>query len=118
MPRFVPARRFLGSASLLLLSLVGCATTEQWGISGGDREQGVVRVSYEYPEFHQPEVSDEQALKIAINRCNGWGYEAAEPIAGQLRQCSNKSGSNCDLWTVTREYQCRAHASYAGSLSK
>jgi hypothetical protein len=106
------------AAAALLLSLGGCATTQGWGVSGGDREQGVVRLSYEYPEFHQPAVSDEQALKLAVNRCNGWGYEDAEPIAGQLRQCSNKSGSNCDLWTVTREYQCTANASYAGNLSK
>jgi hypothetical protein len=108
----------LFAATALLLGLGGCATTERWGVSGGDREQGVVRVSYEYPEFHQPVVSDEQALRIAINRCTGWGYEDAEPIAGQLRQCSNRSGSNCDLWTVTREYQCTDTASFAGNLSK
>jgi len=116
MARFI--RTLPLSAAAFLLGLGGCATTEQWGVSGGDREQGVVRVSYEYPEFQQPAVSDEQALKIAVNRCNGWGYVDAEPIAGQLRQCSNKSGSNCDLWMVTREYQCTANASFAGNLSK
>lgn len=117
MARFIPFPSLLAAAALL--GLAGCATTpHQWGVSGGDREQGVVRVSYEYPEFHQPEVTDEQALAVALNRCAGWGYKDAEPIAGQLRQCSNKNGSNCDLWTVTREYQCTANASYAGNLSK
>ena len=106
------------SAAAVLLNLAGCATTQGWGVSGGNREHGVVRLSYEYPEFHQPEVSDEQALKIAVSRCNGWGYSAAEPIDGQLRQCSNKDGSNCNLWTVTREYQCTANGSYAGNLTK
>jgi hypothetical protein len=106
------------TAAAALLGLGGCATTEQWGVSGGNRELGVVRVSYEYPEFHQPEMSDEQALQAAINRCNGWGYKDAEPIEGQLRQCGNKSGSNCDLWVVTREYQCKTNASYARILSK
>ena len=119
MARHIPTFPLLAAAAVLL-SLVGCATSRQpqWGVSGGDREHGVVRVSYEYPEFHQPVVSDEQALQAATNRCNGWGYEDAEPIVGQLRQCTNKSGSNCDLWTVTREYQCTADASYAGNLSK
>jgi len=119
MVRINPTLPLLAAAALLL-SLGGCATTreQQWGVSGGDREHGVVRVSYEYPEFHQPMVSDEQALQIAVNRCNGWGFEDAQLIAGQLRQCSNKSGSNCDQWTVTREYQCTANASFAGNLSK
>ena len=106
------------AAAALLLSLGGCATTPHWGVSGADREHGVVRLSYEYPEFHQPALSDEQALQAAVNRCNGWGYDKAEPIDGQLRQCSNMNGSNCNLWMVTREYQCTDDASFAGNLAK
>jgi hypothetical protein len=106
------------ASSVLLLNLAGCATSKQWAVSGGDREEGVVRISYEYPEFHQPELSDEQAMKIATSRCNGWGFDDAEPIAGQIRQCSNMEGSNCDLWKVTREYQCVEDASFAAHLSK
>ena len=105
-------------AIAVLANLAGCATTQQWGVTGGDREHGVVRVSYDYAEFHQPAVNDEQAMKIALGRCNGWGYDDAEPIEGQLRQCSNMSGSNCDLWTVTREYQCTDETSFARNLSK
>ena len=39
-------------ASLLLLGLGACASTDRWSAAGGNREAGVVRVSYEYPEFH------------------------------------------------------------------
>lgn len=108
----------LVATAALLLSLAACATSKQWNVSGGNRDDGVVRLSYEYPEFKQPELSDEQAMQIATSRCNGWGYDEAEPIAGQIRQCANMSGSNCDLWTVTREYQCTQDASYAAHLSK
>jgi len=106
------------AASILVLDLLGCVATKQWALSGGDRKSGVVRVSYEYPEFKQPSLSDAQALEVAARRCNGWGYHDAEPIAGQIRQCSNKDDGNCDLWTVTREYQCKTDTSYAGRLSK
>ena len=119
------ARRKLRSlpilaAVALFAGLAGCATTltQQWGVTGGDREHGVVRVSYDYAEFHQPADNDAQALNVAVNRCNGWGYDDAEPIEGQLRQCSNMNGSNCDLWTVTREYQCTRGTSFARNLSK
>lgn len=105
MPRFTKTARFLVSA-VMLLNMAACATSQKWGISGGDRNGGVVRVSYEYPEFHQPDVSDEQAMKIALGRCSGWGYDKVEALPGQTRQCSNMEAGNCDLWTVTREYQC------------
>ena len=57
-------------------------------------------------------------MQIAASRCNGWGYDDAEPVAGQIRQCANMAGSNCNRWTVTREYRCTADASFAAHLSK
>ena len=117
MDRIKPTFRFLAAATLLL-SLAACATSKQWNVSGGNRDEGVVRLSYEYPEFKQPSLSDEQAIEIATSRCNGWGYDEAEPIAGQIRRCANMSGANCDLWTVTREYRCTQDASFAAHLSK
>ena len=118
MSRSIPAPRVLISA-LLLLGLTACASTQKWGAAGGNREAGVVRLSYEYPEFHQPQMSDTQAEALALNRCNAWGYQEAEPIAGQVRQCANMEGGNCNLWTVTREYQCKdGNASYVSRLSR
>jgi hypothetical protein len=100
----------------LALQMAGCATSEHWAVSGGDKESGLVRVSYEYPEFQEPTVAEGQAARLALNRCEGWGYDEAQPIAGQLRQCSNMSGTNCDQWRVTREYQCTRNdrEGYAG----
>jgi YecR-like lipoprotein len=109
--------------SLFMLSFIGClaacASTQKWSSAGGNREDGVVRVAYEYPEFQQPEVSDAQAQKVALGRCNSWGYRSAEPKAGQVRQCANMDKGNCDLWTVTREFQCgNGESSYAARLSR
>ena len=106
-------------AALWILGLGGCATAEKWSASGGNRDQGLVRVSYEYAEFRQPEMDDADAEALALNRCNAWGYTQAEPIPGQLRQCANMDGSNCNLWTVTREYQCSgAESTFASRLSR
>jgi hypothetical protein len=94
------------AAAALLMNLAGCATGKQWNVSGGDRKAGVVRISYEYPEFKEPTLSDADAAELAAHRCDLWGYEGAQPIPGQVRQCSNMDGNNCDLWRVTREFQC------------
>jgi YecR-like lipoprotein len=105
--------------SLFIFSLVGCASTQQWTPAGGNRDEGVVRVSYEYPEFQQPQMSESQAQKLALSRCNAWGYQKAEPIAGQIRQCANMDDGNCDLWSVTREFQCKeGEGSYVSRLSR
>ncbi|HEU4779481.1 MAG TPA: YecR family lipoprotein [Steroidobacteraceae bacterium] len=112
-----PSLKLLATAAMLL-TLAACATSQKWAVSGGDRTDGVVRVSYEYPEFQQPSVTDEQAMKIALGRCAGWGFDEAEPIAGQIRQCSNMEGSNCNLWTVTREYQCTQAGAFASNFAR
>ncbi|HEU5135652.1 MAG TPA: YecR family lipoprotein [Steroidobacteraceae bacterium] len=117
MTRIKPSLQFLAAAALLL-NLAACATTSRWAVSGGDRSDGVVRISYEYPESEQPSVSDEQARKLALGRCEGWGYDDARPIAGQIRQCSNMEGTNCNLWTVTREYQCTEQGAFATNFAK
>ena len=106
-------------ASALLLGLGACATTGKWSSAGGSRETGVVRVSYEYPEYRQPDVSDTQAEKLALDRCNAWGYHEARPIAGQIRQCANMEDGNCNLWSVTREFQCtQGDSGYAARLTR
>ncbi len=109
---------FLLATAAALLNLAGCATSQPWTVSGGDKGQGLVQVSYEFPEFEEPSVSEEQATRIAQNRCEGWGYNDAQPIPGQLRQCSNMDAGNCDLWKVTREYRCTRDASFAGALAR
>jgi len=103
----------------LSATLGGCASTQGWAPAGGSREQGLVRVSYEYPEFRQPQMSDGQAASLALTRCNDWGYAKAEPIEGQIRQCANVDDGNCNLWTVTREYQCTdGQVRFANRLSR
>ena len=99
-------------------AFAGCTSSRQWTESQGNREMGVVRVSYEFPEFQEPVVSDEQASRLALNRCELWGYDQAEPIAGQLRQCSNMDNGDCDLWKVTREFQCSKSVAQANHLSR
>lgn len=105
--------------SLFIFAVAGCASTPKWSSAGGNRQAGLVRLSYQYPEYRQPEISDAQAEQLALNRCHAWGYEQADPLAGQIRQCANMDGGNCDLWTVTREYQCKTdEGGYASRLSR
>ena len=111
------------SARLVLLitltaSFAGCATNKQWAVSGGEKNEGLVRVSYEFEEYREPKVTEAAAQALALHRCEGWGYEDARPIAGQLRQCSNMDDGDCDLWTVTREYQCTREVAQVGNLAR
>jgi hypothetical protein len=108
--------RFIPIFIAVLCSVAGCATSRQWSVSDSEKAEGLVRVSYEFPEAHEPSLSENDARQLALHRCEGWGYDDAEPIAGQLRQCSNMDDGSCNLWTVTREFQCtRDDARSAGN---
>jgi hypothetical protein len=102
-----------------LLAAAGCATgPEVWTAAGGDRDLGIVRVSYEYANAVDPGFDESATARIAENRCAAWGYDHAEVIPGNLRNCSVKSGERCELWKVTREYQCQQDAAFANHLSR
>jgi hypothetical protein len=112
--------RTLRNLALLIpaFSLLGaCATGGHWSSSGGDREAGVVKVSYEHSDEVEPTLSGVQADKLADNRCKTWGYREAELIPGLVRNCTNSEGNRCELWKVTREYQCQSGARIGASLA-
>ncbi|MBC8025997.1 MAG: hypothetical protein H7Y89_08405 [Steroidobacteraceae bacterium] len=111
--------RTLRNLALLIpaFSLLGaCATSEHWSASGGDRQIGIVKVSYEHGDSDEPDLSATRADLMADNRCKTWGYRDAELIPGLLRSCTNAQGNRCELWKVTREYQCQNGQS-TGSLA-
>jgi hypothetical protein len=102
----------------VFLAMTACASAPQWNPSNSSRELAVARVSYEYARAHEPTLSDMQAVELAQNRCQAWGYSRAEMIPGELRDCSVKDEGSCELWKVTREYQCSGEGAYARAASR
>ena len=96
--------RLILAPTILALGLSACVGTRQWTPTGGNRETGLVRVSYQYPEFHQPDVSDVQAMVLAENRCEAWGYKRAEPVAGlvhcDMRAANLLKGPDGSVWVI------------------
>ncbi|HTU68145.1 MAG TPA: YecR family lipoprotein [Steroidobacteraceae bacterium] len=95
----------------LFLLMAACATQPQWNPDNSSRDLSIARVSYEYPKFEEPVMSDTDASRIASNRCSAWGFPHAEMIPGELRDCSVADGASCSLWKVTREYRCTGEGS-------
>jgi hypothetical protein len=113
-------RTLLRSALLIpaFCVLGACATSERWSPAGGDRETGIVKVSYEHGgEEAEPALSEAQADRMAESRCQTWGYRDAALIPGLIRSCTDEEGNRCELWKVTREYQCQSVARNAASLA-
>lgn len=102
----------------VFLAIAACATQPEWSPSSSNRALGVARVAYEYPKFEEPAMSDSQAMLLAANRCATWGFARAEMIPGELRDCSVSKDGGCDLWKVTREYQCSGAGAYAQAASR
>lgn len=93
---------------LVLLALVfsGCATQKNWSPTGGSKSDGTIELSYEYGMFQTPDVSEQQAVELASQRCSAWGYGSAEAFGGEQRVCSQSSSAGCSSWRVTKTYQC------------
>jgi hypothetical protein len=102
----------------VFLALAACASAPHWNPSNSSRELGVVRVAYEYPRSQEPTMSDAQAVQLAQSRCSTWGYARAQMIPGELRDCSVKDGESCELWKITREYQCEGEGAFARSAAR
>ena len=105
-------------AILPFLLLTACASAPKWSPSSSNRELGVARVSYEHIRGEQPSLSDAQAVQLATNRCESWGFARADMIPGELRDCSVNNEGSCELWKITREYQCSGEGSYARAASR
>jgi hypothetical protein len=102
----------------VFLAMTACASAPKWSPSNSSRTLAVARVSYEYEKHHEPALSDAQATELAQNRCNTWGFERAEPIPGELFDCSVENDGSCDIWKVTREYRCSGDGAYARSAAR
>jgi hypothetical protein len=101
------------TTTIFVLSLVsttylgGCAVQEQWAATGGSRSDGTVQLSYEYGQFQEPEVDDQQGAELAAQRCAVWGYTGSDSFGGVIRRCQAFGGyGNCLNWLVTKNYQC------------
>ena len=102
----------------IFLAMAACASVPKWSPSSSSRELAVARVSYEYPKFEEPVMSDAEAVQVATHRCAAWGYMRVEMIPGELRDCSVKDGDGCDLWKITREYRCTADGSMSRTAAR
>jgi hypothetical protein len=89
-----------------LVVVAGCSTVSQMTATGGSRADGIVRLSYELGMFQKANIDEAASLQTAQARCRTWGYKDAEAFGGVTRQCQQSGSMGCQLWTVTKEYQC------------
>ena len=99
MTRLVPVLAALAVAA-------GCVTTyKTWTETDADREQGMLKLSYQYRHFENPQVDERAAIQAARERCRDWGYADARRKAEE-RSCVDGQQNDCSKWQVTREYAC------------
>jgi len=93
----------IGAVALLLGA---CSTNKELVATGGSRADGTIQLSYEVGAFQKANLSFEQGIATARERCRAWGYSDAEPFGGQTRQCQAPSQYGCMQWFISMNYQC------------
>ncbi len=88
----------------------GCAVKKDWVATGGSRAGGTIKLSYEHGELESPQLDEQQAIRLAVQRCQAWGYDRAEAFGGTIKSCNSfavyDGSGGCSRWLVTKEYQC------------
>lgn len=92
---------------LFIIFLSGCVSTPmQWHASGGSKADGIVELSYTYNYMQKPVTSETQGVARAGQMCMSWGYLEVEALDFLERSCQMGDYLGCDVWVVTRKYQC------------
>lgn len=102
-------KNIMAAAGISLL-LVSCATQKTWVAVGGSRADGVVTLAYDYQGLEVAQTSFEQALRTAVQSCQVWGFSGATPFGGETEQCAAPYFGGCNVWRVSRVYQCTGTA--------
>ncbi len=104
-----------------LMICCGCASEKQWAVSGGNKNDGTVVLSYLVVRVHHgPEgqgtdifnpigpLDEADGQPVADAACMDWGYSGADAfLEGAREECTRDDGYGaCNRWTVTMEYQC------------
>lgn len=101
--RFIPLAALIFAAALT----TGCAVKKDFYATGGSRADGTVDMAYDFAQFEQPVVSQNQAQAIAQQKCAVWGYREAEAFGGKITNCNQRDGwGNCVAGQVVIKYQC------------
>jgi len=94
--------------ALATISITGCATvTKNYEVAGVNESEGIVRLSYDTNPLEIATGDEAQALDLAKQSCEEWGFSTAQPsknIGSQQRSCTSIKGlQRC---TITKTFEC------------
>lgn len=84
--------------------LAGCSAQKHWVAEGGS--YGIVRLAYHHHWLERPWAEEEEANQLAQKRCAAWGFQGVEPFGVEAKRCIQMASNGCDVWQVSREWQC------------
>lgn len=99
-------------------ALLGCAkpVQKEWFAQGGSRADGTVQMALTWnPALEKPQAQQEQAQRIAIEKCQAWGYADAEPFGGVIKRCLD---IQCAQMIAEMNFQCRGEKTPSSPTGK
>lgn len=102
-------KQYLLSLLIFTTVLSGCggSVVNNWEATGGSRADATIKLSHHYGFGSQIQVTEQQAIDLAVRRCAIWGYSGAEAFGGEITTCNQMDRYlGCIDGIVTKEYQC------------
>lgn len=101
--------------AMVVVMMAGCAAKpvyKDWMAVGGSRSDATIKLGYTYNSAKEiPTLNQQQALDLATQKCQTWGYERAEPFGSVMENCGQSvydpwTGPACIKMNATAEFQC------------
>ncbi len=90
----------------LALFLSGCVTHQKITYTGGNKAEGIVKLSYGYRLYQNPNMDSDTGRQIALSKCQSWGYTDVSQPGKKTSECIRQSNLACSINYVTVDFQC------------
>lgn len=116
--------------NVFLLAVVGCAllgcakpVQKEWFAHDGSKADGTVKMAMTWnPNTEKPQSQQEQAQRVATEKCRAWGYESAEAFGSVVSRCTQQTytgfGVTCIEMLAEMNFQCLGGATHPQAVGK
>lgn len=92
---------------LLLLGACTQMVEKEFQITGSNRGLKIVELSYEVGKNEEAIIDRVQAIQLAQERCQMWGFQGIEPHQNEETICISSEGWQCFRSKTTIQFICQ-----------
>lgn len=93
----------------VLVFAQGCTTTttKEFTITGSNKRDRLIELSFDYSTKEIPEIQAEQPHDLSLAQCKQWGYTTTVQSESLIESCVELQSTKCLRKRATIKFQCQ-----------